>query len=139
MGDEEGAEVRGADGRVVAGAVFPQGVKAAARCGSLPSPACGRGAGVRAGVSTGGMLEKTEGFAQCGTSLDHPTPRPSPHEGRGRTAQDIPRRGFSPLSRLRERGGGEGQRFNGRHAGKNRRLRLMWCLARPPLTPALSP
>ncbi|SOY47796.1 hypothetical protein CBM2589_B200130 [Cupriavidus taiwanensis] len=31
--------------------------------GFLPSPACGRGAGVRASVSTGGMLEKTEGFA----------------------------------------------------------------------------
>ncbi|SPD47451.1 protein of unknown function [Cupriavidus neocaledonicus] len=86
MGDEEGTEVRGADGRVVAGAVLSQGVKAYRLAGgSRPSPACGRGAGVRAGVSTGVVLEKTEGFARCGALLNHPSPRPFPHEGRGRT------------------------------------------------------
>ncbi|KAI3592370.1 hypothetical protein D9X30_2107 [Cupriavidus sp. U2] len=52
--------------------------------GLLPSPARReRGRGRGHGMSGTTMLDHTDGFAGCGRLLYHPSPLPSPHEGRG--------------------------------------------------------
>ncbi|SOZ67255.1 hypothetical protein CBM2615_B200026 [Cupriavidus taiwanensis] len=45
----------------------------------------------------------------------------------------------APLSRARQRGGGEGKRLHNSYVLKNQWPGLMWPPAKPPLTPALSP
>ncbi|SOZ37251.1 hypothetical protein CBM2605_A60495 [Cupriavidus neocaledonicus] len=53
--------------------------------GRAPLPLAGEGRRLGPAFQRASRAVKTEGFARCGTSPDHPSPRPSPHEGRGRT------------------------------------------------------